>query len=968
MPKNTKHVPTKGQERPPPVSAIDKIPVAIPIVSNGLLGYRMDRNPYGLHVAKSNAGRSAVHDEEIKPDPMISTDLTLQDDATRLPIMTNNGTIDSSKRKASSIRMHTGISEPTAKRPKNKQKRPAISDTEDNPSNDEDRKPAAKDTTPTPDGVPSSTCPSNDEDRKPAAKDAPPTPDGVPSTCAGLKRKSTSTRTGSVVSMHGQGIKREPIIKTETASAPATTDPSTDQVEAPIPTEPVINGPNLNLTVTVRRKVAKRSDPLFIAPSPQTIPTPPPPSPQAEEIPARKKRRIEEPLPTTTDEAAKKTAPPDLPEGLPPPATPPPCTATVNVSSRRQSRRQARTPLIETSETQPDDANAADDGDLSGRTPHLAATVNAPTSRRSSRRVIPTSSTGTTAPPPSTATVDVSTHRRSQRQTRLPLIETREAQPDDTDDANAADDGDLSGSSWEKRLNELADYHKIHGHCNVPRNYNENTKLGRWVSKQRHFYKLRPSIDGGKGHRHDEFANKYSQKLLTAAPSSNASGRQRESMSAAAVAEEAQQVTNEEDLTANTSFGRESPISIDDSDDSSEEALSHKAEGWAKKFQELCEYSKSKGHCTFRWQDPEYAELSKWVFSQRCECRRIVRGKRSILTPERLKALECIGFVWNPYTPSLSHIQELERIAFERGVCVTAWENRLSELADYRKFHGHCNVPESYGDTKLATWVESQGHQYSLHLEGKASSMTLSRLKGLESVGFERDSHHAFWEGRLSELADYHKIQGHCNVPIKYSENSKLGTWVTTQRKQYKLRREGNKSKMTIFRIQELESLGFEWSRVQVCSDAWEVRLSELTDYRKIHGHCNVPIKYSENIQLGTWVMTQRTQYKLRREGKPSHMTLPRIQALEILGFRWRPSIDGGKGKPKKSSLDDNATCARERAVEAPEHAQITAQTKEDFSTREIRSNQVDVIFEPQESDWNGNGYLTYIPGRTEEI
>jgi hypothetical protein len=93
-------------------------------------------------------------------------------------------------------------------------------------------------------------------------------------TMATADRKSTSTRTGtrSVVSPRGKRIKREPVIKTETASsAPAPTNMSTDQVEASVPTENVREGPNLNLPVTVRRKVAKRSDPLFIAPSPQAI-------------------------------------------------------------------------------------------------------------------------------------------------------------------------------------------------------------------------------------------------------------------------------------------------------------------------------------------------------------------------------------------------------------------------------------------------------------------------------------------------------------------------------------------------------------------------------------------------------------------------------------------------------------------------------------------------------------------------
>jgi hypothetical protein len=145
----------------------------------------------------------------------------------------------------------------------------------------------------------------------------------------------------------------------------------------------------------------------------------------------------------------------------------------------------------------------------------------------------------------------------------------------------------------------------------------------------------------------------------------------------------------------------------------------------------------------------------------------------------------------------------------------------------------------------------------------------------------------------LSELADYCKIHGHCNVPYIYKENTKLGTWVGNQRQQYKFHLEGKTSHMTTFRIQALESLGLEWG-VFVC--AWEHRLSELADYRKIHGHCNVPRNYSENAKLGQWVGTQRKQNKFYQEGKRSSMTSSRIQALESLGFEWKPSIGRGKG------------------------------------------------------------------------
>jgi hypothetical protein len=129
----------------------------------------------------------------------------------------------------------------------------------------------------------------------------------------------------------------------------------TDQAESSIPTETVREDPNLNRTFTVCRKAAKRSESWYVAPPPQNIAAP-------LSIPARKKPRIEEPLATSTDEAATKTASTDISVGLPLPDTPPSTTL-----------------------------------------------------RRSSRRVIATSSTGTHVPPPTATTL-----RRSRRQTQLP--------------------------------------------------------------------------------------------------------------------------------------------------------------------------------------------------------------------------------------------------------------------------------------------------------------------------------------------------------------------------------------------------------------------------------------------------------------------------------------------------------------------------------------------------------------------
>jgi hypothetical protein len=86
----------------------------------------------------------------------------------------------------------------------------------------------------------------------------------------------------------------------------------TDQAEASIPTN---NGPDWKRTVNVRSKAAKRTHPFDLAGEQLNLVSPP----HAEDIPARKRPRLEEPLLTTTDEATRETASPDVSVGHSPP-------------------------------------------------------------------------------------------------------------------------------------------------------------------------------------------------------------------------------------------------------------------------------------------------------------------------------------------------------------------------------------------------------------------------------------------------------------------------------------------------------------------------------------------------------------------------------------------------------------------------------------------------------------------------
>jgi hypothetical protein len=552
---------------------------------------------------------------------------------------------------------------------------------------------------------------------------------------------STSTITITSTRMGTLQIKLEPVVKTENASppapapAPAPANPCIDQAEASIPMETVSNGPNLNPTVTVYRKATKRTFPWDKVAGELNLTSP---SPQAAEIPARKKPRIVEPLPTTRNEAAKKTLLPDVEECLPSHDAPPSSTDTVNASTCRRSRPQIQLRAIETSEAQPDDVDTtADDCALSGPAFPPEASGNAPTRLRSSRRAIPTRNTGALAFHASAATVDTSTHGRSRRQTQRSPIETREAQLDDGDEYDDSDVVDFpSPSCWEVRLSELAEYRKKNGNCNVARNYpySENSKLANWVNKQRTSYRL-----------------------------------------------------NQEGKTSPMTLSR-----IKELENLGFEWDS-RGEAWENSLSKLAEYRKIYGNCNVPYNYSENFKLANWVTTQRFQYRLHAEGKMSSMTLVRIQELESLGFEqWDSRSD--------------------AWDDLLSELAAYRKTHGHCNVPRNNSsNTQLANWVNTQRNQYKVYQKGKRSTMTLSRIQELESLGFQWDRNGSVWADRLSELADYHNIHGHCNVPKNYSENSKLARWVLYQRTTYRLHQQGTTTSITPFRIQELESLGFEW-------------------------------------------------------------------------------------------------------------------------------------------------------------
>jgi len=346
---------------------------------------------------------------------------------------------------------------------------------------------------------------------------------------------------------------------------------------------------------------------------------------------------------------------------------------------------------------------------------------------------------------------------------------------------------------------------------------------------------------------------------------------------------------------------------------------------WETMFIALATYKQTHGDCNVSKYSKDNLRLGQWCNNLRA------RYRNNTLSPERIKRLENLGFLWDPFSekweemfaelvaykkahgdcnvpavwkdnPSLGmwcyvqrrayrinklspdHIKRLEQLGFVWELLEVAWEEMFADLTAYKQAHGDCNVPWEWKDNpKLAHWCSTQRERYNIN---KLSS---DRTKRLEDLGFRFDKLRSVvrksnigdirWNNRYRQLIAYKQTHGDCNVSKHSEDNHVLGTWCSTQRENY------NHNKLSRDRVKRLAQLGFMWNRLE---PVWEEMFADLTAYKQAHGHCNVPWEWKDNPKLARWCSTQRTRYKF------NGLSPDRVKRLKELGFRF------GVSEPKK--------------------------------------------------------------------
>lgn len=287
---------------------------------------------------------------------------------------------------------------------------------------------------------------------------------------------------------------------------------------------------------------------------------------------------------------------------------------------------------------------------------------------------------------------------------------------------------------------------------------------------------------------------------------------------------------------------------------------------WNNKFEEFKEYYSQNGTYYILIGDNQNKKLRIWLQSQ------IAKFRRNKLSNEQIEKFTSIGFTFQ--IEQITKPKPVREIR-ERKDLEVAWNNNYLSLLDYKIKNGDCNVPRSYEDMTLANWVSRQRYLKRLNKlsqekkdkldligfewgETKVNSefevwmKTYTKLKTffdkyghsspsksyddqqlvswvfqqrhrkrkgtlkskyfdlLEVIKFEWNpdlskTNDIAWLKNYENLIKYKEQFGNTSVSQTNKDYKSLGKWVNDQRHLFK------KGKMSDFRINKLNDIGFVW-------------------------------------------------------------------------------------------------------------------------------------------------------------
>eukprot|EP00531_Pseudo-nitzschia_arenysensis_P008397 CAMPEP_0116133040 /NCGR_PEP_ID=MMETSP0329-20121206/9888_1 /TAXON_ID=697910 /ORGANISM="Pseudo-nitzschia arenysensis, Strain B593" /LENGTH=230 /DNA_ID=CAMNT_0003627633 /DNA_START=460 /DNA_END=1152 /DNA_ORIENTATION=+ len=153
-----------------------------------------------------------------------------------------------------------------------------------------------------------------------------------------------------------------------------------------------------------------------------------------------------------------------------------------------------------------------------------------------------------------------------------------------------------------------------------------------------------------------------------------------------------------------------------------DETVADESQQWTMRYRQLREYRIFHGDCKVPEKYKENPQLGLWVKNQRLSYRYLKNGKNGPkIKPERVVALDRIGFYWGRQFPSHP-----------------TWDEMFEKLQVWKQKMKTCNVPlHASNPTPLAKWCAFQRAEYKRHMRGRNSLLTLDQIEMLNEIGFK---------------------------------------------------------------------------------------------------------------------------------------------------------------------------------------------------------------------------------------
>ena len=232
------------------------------------------------------------------------------------------------------------------------------------------------------------------------------------------------------------------------------------------------------------------------------------------------------------------------------------------------------------------------------------------------------------------------------------------------------------------------------------------------------------------------------------------------------------------------------------------------------------------------------------------------------------------------------------------------WEDYYELAKVYYEHNGDLEIPFNFktingyefdeNGIKLGNWINTQRRAY----KGNGLYLPLSedRIIKLLNIGMVFEVNTSKWM-KMYELAKaYYEHNRNLNIPLRFKtingyefdENGVgLGRWVQKQRQIYN--KKATNGSLSEEKVEKLKSIGMDMN-YDYNVTLWNKNYNLAKVYYEHYGNLEIPAKFKttngydfdENgIKLGTWIQTQRTNFK------NNLLSEEYIKLLETIGMIW---------------------------------------------------------------------------------